>query len=133
MTRSIDGWKKPTLCMIFSKSYQSSFILLEMIISIALFFVIIGGTTQLLLKVKEKNHQTRHHTLLLLKLEATKQFLANNKQIEQTIYNDKKLFYNGTLLLDTVSSFSITLDTSIATIDICLQKDTICQQWKIRN
>jgi len=108
-------------------------ILLETILSIALFFIILSITTNLLFKLQEKSKRIASRSINLLSLEATKQFLHNNKNFDKLIYSDNALFFDGNLLLKNVSTYSINLNPTIVTIDICIDENTVCSKWKIKN
>ncbi len=111
---------------------KQSFILFETILSIALFFIVVSITTNFSIKLQEKSKRLHYQSIVLLKLEATKQFLANNQNLTALIYNDQKLFYNGNLLLDEVSNCTIDIGANIAVVDICIDHNKVCQKWKIK-
>jgi hypothetical protein len=117
--------------MISSKN-KHGVILFETILSIALFFIILSFATQFTFKLQEKSKRVNYQSVALLKLEATKQFLNNNKNFQLLNYSDEKLFYNGDLLLDGISKYTLSLGIKVATIDICIDQNKVCQKWKIR-
>jgi len=43
------------------------------------------------------------------------------------------LYFDENLLLDNISTFKISTDNSLSTIDICIYEDMICQVWKINS
>ena len=112
---------------------KRSFILFEAVLSIALFFIILATTSNLFFKLQEKSKLRNYQSVTLLKLEATQQFLTNNKNFHKLLFRDKKLYYDGNLLLDEVSKYSIGIIHQITTIDICIDNNRVCTQWKIKN
>jgi len=108
-------------------------ILLEAILSIALFMVIISSATSVFLKLQERSKRVNEQTIALLTLEATKQFLVNNQNLNELIYSDGSLFYKGDLLLKDVSKYSFSFNQKITTIDICINDNKVCAKWKIKN
>jgi len=108
-------------------------ILLEAILSIALFMVIISSATSVFLKLQERSKRVNEQTIALLTLEATKQFLVNNQNLNELIYSDGSLFYKGDLLLKDVSKYSFLLNQKLTIIDICINDNKVCAKWKIKN
>lgn len=111
---------------------KQGIILLETILSIALFFIIVSVSTKFLTELQKKSHSVFVNTTVLLQLEATKQFLSNNKNLNRLVFNEQKLFYNGDLLLEKVTSFQLSKSENINSIEICIY-DNVCSQWKIRD
>jgi len=79
---------------------------------------------------KQKNIKI-YQTFTNLKLEATRLFLVKNG-VSNISYENDSLYFKGNLLLDKVSSYKIVNSGVIATIDICIDDNRVCQQWKIR-
>lgn len=67
-----------------------------------------------------------------LSLESTRLFLTKNNDFSKLVYSDGNLHYDSNLLLDAISKYKLALDDKIATIDICIRANTICQVWKIK-
>lgn len=111
---------------------KQSFILFETILSMALFFIIFASASSLIFKLQEKSKLTNYQSIALLKLESTKQFLTNNKNLNTLLYSDSSLYYNGNLLLDNVSKYTFDITNKIATINICIDKNKVCTKWKIK-
>lgn len=111
---------------------RKSAVLIELIFSITLFSIIIIGSMKMVLVLYQKNHQSTKNSINIIKLEATRAFLIKNNNISNLNFVDSFLYYDGELLLDNISKFNILVSLNIATIDICLNKDSICQQWKIK-
>lgn len=111
---------------------SQGFVLLEVIVSIVLFSIISLGTLEFIFSLRQSSVETTDHILETLKLESTRLFLSHNKEFSLLTFSDNRLSYNGDLLLDEISSYQLQIVSNIATIDICIKKDTICQIWKIR-
>ena len=108
-------------------------ILLEAILSIALFMVIISSSTTVLLKLQERSKRVNEQTIALLTLEATKQFLVNNQNLNELLYSNGNLFYRGSLLLKDLSKYSFSFNQKVTTIEICINDNKVCTKWKIKN
>lgn len=108
-------------------------ILLETILSIALFFIIVSSTTGVFLGLQEKSKKTNTQSVALLTLEATKQFLVNNKNLNELAFSNNTLFYKGDLLLDGISKFTLGVNQEVTIIDICIEDNKVCTKWKIKN
>ncbi len=114
-----------------------SLILLELIFSIVLLSIIFLTTTKVLFEVNKKNKSDFTTNLTKIEFETTKLFLTatlqKDKNLNQIIYNDNKLFFNTNLLQDNVTAFSIKQNNQIYTIDICIDLyNNICQTWIIK-
>jgi len=82
-----------------------------------------------------KNHINNIRLEKNIILETTRLFLIKNNDFTKIDYKDKKLFFETNLLLENVSKFETTPlgnAIEIVTIDICIDKNTFCQTWKIR-
>jgi len=112
---------------------KQAIILFETILSIALFFIIISLVSGVLLNLQSKSKKSNEQSVMLLSLEATKQFLTNNKNLTELIYSNDTLFYGGDVLLKNVSKYIIGSNQSITTIDICINQNKVCTTWKIKN
>jgi type II secretory pathway pseudopilin PulG len=106
---------------------RRSAILLELILSIALFGVIAIITSNTLLLLSKKDHNSRIILNNSLILETTRLYLkANGLYGLKNV--DNKLYFNNNLLLDNVTKFVQNTNNTIVTIDICI-KNSICQKW----
>lgn len=111
---------------------KDGFILLEVIISIVLFSVIALGTLEFIFSLRQSNIETTNTLTNSLKLESTRLFLVHNNDLSHLTLSEKRLYFKGDLLLDQVSSYQLNILGDIATIDICIKQNSICQTWKIR-
>ncbi len=111
---------------------SKAFVLLEVIASIVLFSILALGTVEFIFSMRQKNIQTTDMIVQTLKLESTRLFLIHQKQLSLLSFSDNSLYFNGDLLLSDVSNYDIQIAGNIATIEICIEGDTICQTWKIR-
>lgn len=112
---------------------KQGFILFEVILSIALFFIIFSVSSKLIFKLQEKNISSSYESLALLKLESTKQFLSNNQNLNLLYFNKNELYYDGALVLNKVSSYSKSTIQEVTIIDICIDKNRVCTTWKLKN
>lgn len=111
---------------------HSGFVLLEVIFSIVLFSLIALGTIEFLFSLRESNTQATKIVTNSIKLEATRLFLSHNNELSQLVFSNNALYFSGDLLLDKVSSYELQIVDKIAIIDICIDKNSICQLWKIK-
>jgi len=111
---------------------KNSIVLIELLFSIVLFsiigFMVVDITYNIYLKNKTETNTIYSNMLL----ETTRLFLLKNNHLNLLNLVDDKLYYDNNLLLDKVSSYTISLD-DISTINICIEDNTYCQQWKISN
>ena len=106
-------------------------VLLELIFSIILFSIIGLIVTDISFNLYRKNTTKVYQTFTNLKLETTRLFLIKNG-LANIQYKDDSLYYSSHLLLDNITSYQVSLNNEIATIDICVDANSVCQQWKIR-
>jgi len=104
-------------------------ILLEVILSIALFSIVALVSSKTLLGLSKKDHFTREILNTNLKLESTRFYLVSNG-LDKLKFINHNLYFNDNLLLENISKFNITSAEHLSTINICLFED-ICQKWKI--
>jgi hypothetical protein len=110
---------------------KHSIVLLELIVSIVLFSIIALITTDISFNLYRKNTTKVYQTFSNLKLETTRLFLVKNG-VSNISYSDDSLYFGNDLLLDNISLYETTTNGFITTIDICIDKNSICQQWKIK-
>jgi type II secretory pathway component PulJ len=108
-------------------------VLLEVIISLVLFSFLAIGTVKLMFSFSKTTQYNTNTLSTLLKLESTQLFIQNNQNTHKLSVNNEILYYESNLLLDKVSQFSISKTGTLVTIDICIDQDSICQKWKIRD
>lgn len=106
-------------------------VLLELIFSIVLFSIIGLMVTDISFNLYRKNSTKVYQTFTNLKLETTRLFLVKNG-LENIQYQDNSLYFGTNILLDNISSYQVLTNATLTTIDICIDKNSICQQWKIR-
>lgn len=111
---------------------KNGFVLLEVIFSIVLFSLIALGTIEFLFSLRESNIETTKIVTNSIKLEATRLFLSHNNNFSQLVFANNSLYFNADILLDKVSSYELQIVGEIATIDICINQNSICQTWKIK-
>jgi len=114
---------------------KKSVVLFEVIVSLVLFSIIALVGSKMISTLAYKNHINTFHVEKNIILETTQLFLRKNNDFTQIEYRDEKLFFGTNLLLENVSKFERTPfsnSVEIVTIDICIEKNTFCQTWKIR-
>jgi type II secretory pathway component PulJ len=111
---------------------KKSIVLLELIFSIVLFSVVSIVSLNIILELYVKNETTYFQTTSLLKLETTRLYITKNNDFSKLVQMNDYLTYDGYLLLDNISKYNQTILDEIATINICIDKDNICQTWKIK-
>lgn len=116
-------------CNCFKKK---SFVLLEVIISLVLFSVLVLGTVEFIFSIRKTTEHTTKALGNILKLEATRLFLTHNTDLSKLNFIQDRLYYKSDLLLDKVSKYQLQMIPNIATINICLDNNSVCQVWKIR-
>ena len=114
-----------------SFALKNSMVLLELIFSIVLFSIIGLMVIDISFNLYRKNSTKVYQTFTNLKLETTRLFLIKNG-LGNIKYSDDSLYFGADLLLDNISSYQISKSANIATIDICIDENRICQQWKIK-
>lgn len=116
---------------------KKSMVLLELIFVIILLSIIFLTTTKFLFAIYDKNKINYTTNLTKIEFETTKLFLIKNLENDTNLnnlnYSDEKLFYDSNLLQDKVTSFNLSQDNNIYTINICINLyNNICQTWIIR-
>ena len=106
-------------------------VLLELIFSIVLFSIIGLMVTDISFNLYRKNSTKVYQTFTNLKLETTRLFLIKNG-LGNIQHHDNSLYFGTDLLLDNISSYQVLTNGEVTTIDICIDKNRICQEWKIR-
>jgi Tfp pilus assembly protein PilV len=104
-----------------------SFVLIEVIFSVVLFSIIFIYTLNSTLSIQKQNQQSYKRNIAILKLESTKLFLEKNKNFTKLQFTENKLFYDTHLLLDSITSYTLSKESNLTNIDICL--NDICQKW----
>ena len=112
---------------------KRSIVLVEVIFSIALFSIIAIYSMNILVSLYEKNKVATSNTQNNIKLETTRLFLIKNNNFTDIKYLDSILYFQNSILLDNISKYNLTILNKLATIDICIENNKICQQWKIKN
>jgi hypothetical protein len=110
---------------------KNSIVLLELIFSIVLFSIVALITTDISYNLYRKNSTKVYETFTNLKLETTRLFLVKHG-LSDIKYRADSLYFGTDLLLDNISSYESSLSGTIATIAICIDENSVCQQWKIR-
>jgi type II secretory pathway pseudopilin PulG len=116
---------------------RQSIVLVELIFVIVLLSIIFLTTTKFLFAIQDKNRVNFTTNLTKIEFETTRLFLINKLHIQSNLnlvsYSDNKIFYNGWLLQDNVSSFIISNDNNMYNIDICIDLyNNICQNWILK-
>jgi hypothetical protein len=107
-------------------------VLLELIFSIVLFSILGLITTNISFNLYKKNSTKTYQTFTNLKLETTRLFLIKNG-VQNISYSSGSLYFGTNLLLSNISSYSMVSNgTVVNTIDICIDENSVCQQWKIK-
>ncbi len=87
----------------------------------------------ILLSLYEKKNTTTSQTLNKIKLETTRLFLVKNNDFTNIRFDNSILYFNNNILLDNISLYNLTILDKITTINICINDNTICQNWKIES
>ena len=111
---------------------KRSIVLVEVIFSIVLFSIVIIYSMNILLTLYKTNNNKVFQTSNNIKLETTRLFLIKNNDFSLVEYSDDVLKFDNNLLLDNISSYNLDINSSLATINICIFEDKICQTWKIK-
>ena len=112
---------------------KKSIVLLEVIISLLLFSIIAIVSSKMLFTLISKNNNDTFIVENNLILETTRLFLTKKNDLTQLALNDSKLYFNNSLLLENISKYNFSKKEDIVTIDICINKNMICQVWKLKN
>jgi len=107
-------------------------ILIEVIFSIALFSIIVVYSLNILLSLHEKKSLSTSSINNNLLLETTRLFLIKNNDFSRIKYSEDKLYFDNNLLLNNISKYDLYISNNIATIDICIDKNRVCQIWNIK-
>ena len=111
---------------------KRSIVLVEVIFSIVLFSIVIVYSMNILITLYKTNNSKVFQTSNNIKLETTRLFLIKNNDFSLVQYNDGILKFDDNLLLNNISSYNIDINNNLATIDICVFENKICQVWKIK-
>ena len=111
---------------------KRSIVLVEVIFSIALFSIIAIYSMNILVSITKNSKITLLQTNGNIVLETTRLFLMKNNDFTQIKYQDNILYFKSNILLDNISKYDINIVDKIATIDICIDQNNICQNWKIK-
>lgn len=111
---------------------KKSMVLIELVFTIAIFSIIALYSMNIILNISAKNHTLVDDLENILKLETTKLFLQKHPLSSVKLENEKLIFRDKDLLLDNVSKYKVSNYNSLYKIDICLNKDSICQNWIIK-
>jgi type II secretory pathway component PulJ len=114
---------------------KKAIVLVEVILSIAIFSIIALVTTKTAFSLYKHNTLNQSQTYNNLKLESTRLFLIKNNDFSKVKFENSSLYYDNNLLLHNIESYSSSIQNNINTIDICIYiktKDKICQTWKIK-
>lgn len=109
---------------------KSASLILETILSLALFSVVALVTVNTVSSLSRKNHTLNKDLQSILELESTKYFIQKNSTTQITLKDDT-LYFQNSILLKNISSYNIVKNANNSTINICLKKNTICQEWII--
>lgn len=112
---------------------KRSIVLVEVIFSIVLFSIIATYSMNILLSLYEKKNTATSQTLNKIKLESTRLFLIKNNDFTNIRFDNSVLYFKDNILLDNISLYNLTTLDKIATINICIYDNTICQNWKIKS
>lgn len=110
---------------------KSAIVLLELIFSIVLFSIIALITTDISYNLYKKKSTKIYQTFSNIKLETTRLFLIKHG-LTNISYSKSRLYFGSNLLLDNISSYEASTNGFISTIDICIDENRVCQQWKIQ-
>ncbi|PIF04258.1 MAG: hypothetical protein CSA86_02775 [Arcobacter sp.] len=112
---------------------KRSIILLEVLISLLLFSIIAIVSSKMVYTLVLKNNTDSFIAEKNLVLETTRLFLSKNKDFTKLTKSGTDLYYGSNLLLENISKYELLTSNNITTIDICICKNSICQEWKIKN
>jgi len=113
---------------------KSSIVLIEVILSIALFSIIALVSTKTIFSLYKKNTTNQAYTSTNITLETTRLYLIKNNDFTKIKFEDQNLYFDGYLLLHKVLSYEQSVSNGINSINICIDtkiKQKICQTWKI--
>ncbi len=107
-------------------------VLIELVFALAIFSIIALYSMNIVLNITNKNHTLSNDLENILKLEATRLFIQKHPLSSINLINGN-LIYNGeNLLLNNVSKYNISKNGDQTSIYICLEEDSLCQNWIIK-
>ncbi|MCP4970400.1 MAG: hypothetical protein GY932_07395 [Arcobacter sp.] len=112
-------------------NYKRSFSLLELILVIFISSILIIYSFTFIKQLHQVQFENQNLAILKIDLNSTKIFIENNiLKIEDNLrYENNTLFYKNYVLLQNVTSFSMSKHSRILKIDINLDKK-IQQSWE---
>lgn len=112
---------------------KNSFSIFELILTILVSSIVFIYSTQYIKELFYTNKNLEQIEIQKLDMLATKAFLSKQDNIyEKLSYQDKNLYFENNILLEDVSSFSISKEFKTITITININ-DNIKQEWKFKN
>jgi type II secretory pathway component PulJ len=113
---------------------KNSIVLLELLVSLLLFSFLAISSSKMLLTLVEKNQQSTQTLEQNLLLETTRLFIQKHNDFSLYTKVNDSLYFQGNLLLDNISLYELTTNSTVNIIVICLEKynDEVCQTWKIK-
>ena len=106
--------------------------------SITILAIILLSTTNIIELLYKENIETSTITIAKLDFETTRLYLEKRIDIDKTLnnltYENNKLFYNNSLLLQNIDSFTKSNTNNFINITICIKKDLrICQDMVFKS
>ncbi len=102
---------------------KKAFSLIEVIFVASIGAIILFSTLSILNSIQKKDQITFDQTITKIDFETTRLFLGDKIKDDPTLsnltLNDKRVLYDGDLLIDNISNFSKTIDQKGVQIDIC--------------
>lgn len=104
-------------------SYKKALTLFELILSISLFAIVAIGTLSLQTNILKEDIRTRELEILKLEATNTKLYLQKNLQnLENLKYEENKLYYKNTLLLENLTNLTKKQDEKFFYIELFLDE-----------
>ena len=109
---------------------KSAFSLIEVILSIMLISIITIYSMLFYKDIFDMNRTLFNEEKAKLELFNTKLFLEKNKNLEKLKFEDNSLFYDESLLLKNISTYTFNQNQKYYEIKICIKK-IVCQEMVV--
>lgn len=111
---------------------RKGMLLLETILSIALFSIISLYSVNIIFNLSQKNYKKSNNLENILELETTRLFIQKHTIADIKYENDTLVYKDQNILLDNVSTFNFSKNGDLLDINICLGQNAVCQNWAIK-
>jgi competence protein ComGC len=106
---------------------KKAFSLMEILVSTIIVAVVVITALNIMTILNDKNDTTYNNTVTKIDIEATRVYLENQAKqdisLEKLVHKNKQLFYDNTLLLNNISSFTKVKKSEHTQVDFCVKID----------